>query len=352
MSSLKKGRNGCCPGQKIYFIEMKKILHIVLFSAFLISGLEAKKVKIKMATLAPEGTEWHGLLIKLGQEWKKATDSQINLRVYPGGVVGDERDMIRKMRIGQIQGAAITSEGLTEVNRQYSVFFIPMLYQEFSDLDLIYEKLGEDLVSNAEDNGFKVILMVDVGWVYWFTADSIRTPDDLREHSIFTWAGDYRTAALWEKSGFQVVPLAMTDMLSGLQTGMVNAMPFNPMYVLAQQSFGITKYMLDMKWGMLSAAVILDLKTWNRIDPDHQEKMIEIANRISTDFQRKNRLESDEAIAVMKEYGLTVITPTKAEFEEWKSLVEEMYPLIRGQIVEENIFDRVMEFKDELEADN
>ena len=349
---MPKERNGYFPEQGTYSIDMKKYFCIVLVLAMSLSILDAKKVKIKMAPLAPEGTEWHGLLMKMGQEWKKATDGKINLRVYPGGVVGDERDMIRKMRIGQIQGAAITSEGLTEVNPQYSVFFIPMLYQQFSDLDLLYEKLGDDLVSNAEKNGFKVILMVDVGWVYWFTSDSVRTPDDLREHSIFTWAGDYRTAALWEKSGFQVVPLAMTDMLSGLQTGMVIAMAFNPMYVLAQQSFGITKYMLDMKWGMLSAAVILDLRTWNRIDLVHQDKMIEIANRISTDFQRKNRLESDEAIAVMKEYGLVVTTPTEAEFEEWKSLVEEMYPLIRGQIVEENIFDRVMEFKHELEADN
>jgi TRAP-type C4-dicarboxylate transport system substrate-binding protein len=286
----------------------------------------------------------------MGQEWREATDGQVNLRVYPGGVVGDERDMIRKMRIGQIQGAAITSEGLTEVNPQYSVFFIPMLYQDFSDLDMLYERLGNDLVSNSEKNGFKVLMMVDVGWVYWFTSELIRTPEDLRRQTIFSWAGDYRTAALWGKSGFHVVPLAMTDMLSGLQTGMVNAMAFNPMYVLSQQSFGITKYMLDMKWGSLSAAVVLDIRTWNRIDPKYQVKMEEIAKNISADFQKKNRVESDKAIDAMKEYGLTVTKPTESEFEEWKSLVEKMYPFIRGQVVEENIFDRVMEFKDELES--
>ncbi len=329
---------------------MRKHVIIVLILVISISGLSAKKMKIKMATLAPEGTEWHGLLVKMGQEWRDATDGQVNLRVYPGGVVGDERDMIRKMRIGQIHGAAITSEGLTEVNPQYSVFFIPMLYQDFSDLDLLYEKLGNDLVSNSEKNGFKVLLMVDVGWVYWFTSEPIRTPEDLRQQTIFSWAGDYRTAALWEKSGFQVVPLAMTDMLSGLQTGMVNAMAFNPMYVLSQQSFGITKYMLDMKWGSLSAAVVLDIRTWNKIDPIHQERMEEIAKNISVDFQKKNRIESDSAIDAMKEYGLTVTKPTESEFEEWKSVVEEMYPFIRGQVVEENIFDRVMEFKDELES--
>ena len=329
---------------------MRKHVIIVLILVISISGLSAKKMKIKMATLAPEGTEWHGLLVKMGQEWRDATDGQVNLRVYPGGVVGDERDMIRKMRIGQIHGAAITSEGLTEVNPQYSVFFIPMLYQDFSDLDLLYEKLGNDLVSNSEKNGFKVLLMVDVCWVYWFTSEPIRTPEDLRQQTIFSWAGDYRTAALWEKSGFQVVPLAMTDMLSGLQTGMVNAMAFNPMYVLSQQSFGITKYMLDMKWGSLSAAVVLDIRTWNKIDPIHQERMEEIAKNISVDFQKKNRIESDSAIDAMKEYGLTVTKPTESEFEEWKSVVEEMYPFIRGQVVEENIFDRVMEFKDELES--
>jgi TRAP-type transport system periplasmic protein len=331
-------------------INMKRLLCFIIALAISISISPAKKTKIKMATLAPEGTEWHGLLMKMGQEWKEATLGQVNLRVYPGGVVGDERDMIRKMRIGQIQGAAITSEGLTEINPQYSVFFVPMLYQNFSDLDLLYEKLGSDLIKDSEKNGFKVLMMVDVGWVYWFSSDSIHTPDDLRKQTIFSWAGDYRTAALWEKSGFKVVPLAMTDMLSGLQTGMIDAMAFNPMYVLSQQSFGITKYMLDMKWGTLSAAVVLDIRTWNKIDPEHQIKMQEISNKISTEFQKKNRLESDSAINVMKEYGLTVTTPTKNEYEEWKTLVESMYPLIRGQVVEENIFDRVMEFKDELES--
>ena len=93
----------------------------IIFRIFLIISLShevyAKKIIIKMATLAPEGTEWHGLLVEMGQEWNKATNGQVKLRIYPGGVVGDERDMIRKIRIGQIHGAAVTTEGMTEINQ-------------------------------------------------------------------------------------------------------------------------------------------------------------------------------------------------------------------------------------------
>ena len=107
----------------IRYIIVKKYF-LLCFLIFLIQPLSAKKIVIKIATLAPEGTEWHGLLVELGQRWQQATKGEIRLRIYPSGVVGDERDMIRKMRIGQIQGAAISNEGMTEINPYFSSFYI------------------------------------------------------------------------------------------------------------------------------------------------------------------------------------------------------------------------------------
>ena len=167
-----------------------------------------------MATLAPEGTEWHGLLVELGQEWKKATDGEVRLRIYPGGVVGDERDMVRKIRIGQIHGAAITTEGMTEVNQFFTAFNYPLLFQDYDDVDFVRNQLDSELYNESEKNGFKLLTMVDIGWVYWFSTDPVYTPSDLKKTKIWTWAGDYKAVQLYEENGFQSVPLTTLDTVS------------------------------------------------------------------------------------------------------------------------------------------
>ena len=326
----------------------RNILIIVL--CFSVQLLWAKKIIVKMATLAPEGTDWHGLLVDLGQQWKEATDGEVRLRIYPGGVVGDERDMIRKMRIGQIHGAAITNEGMTEINPYFTAFFMPMLYQTYEEVDFVRSRLSHELLSVTEKNGFKILTMVDVGWVYWFSSEPVYTPEDLKKSKIFTWAGDYKSSQLYEKHGYQSVPLAITDVLSGLQTGLINTLGFNPMYTLSQQLFGIADNMLDMKWGNLTAAIVIDNRTWNRIKPEHQSMMLDIAQNLGNGFQKKNRHETNKAVDVMKEYGLTVNTPTPDQVKKWEDLIERMYPDLRGSLLDEVTFDRLMEIKKEMDS--
>ena len=332
---------------------------MIIFRKFLLAAfifclmsqlIWAKKIVIKMATLAPEGTEWHGLLVELGQQWKVVTDGDVRLRIYPGGVVGDERDMIRKMRIGQIHGAAISNEGMTEINPYFTTFYMPMMYQSYDEVDFVRDRLSNELLNKTEENGFKILTMVDVGWAYWFSTEPIYTPDDLKNNKIFIWAGDYKSAQLYEKHGYQPVPLAMTDVLSGLQTGLITSLGFNPLYALSQQLFGIADNMLDMKWGNLTAAIIIDLKTWNKIKPEYQESMLSVAKSIGDGFQQKNRYDSDKSVEVMKKYGLKVNTPTPEQVKIWDELINSMGPDIRGSLIEENAFDRLMEIKKEMES--
>ena len=328
----------------------KKILFTFFIFFLLTQVIWAKKIIVKMATLAPEGTEWHGLLVELGQQWKEVTNGEVRLRIYPGGVVGDERDMIRKMRIGQIHGAAISNEGMTEINPYFTTFYMPMMYQSYDEVDFVRERLSDELLNITEDNGFKILTMVDVGWAYWFSTEPIYTPDDLKNNKIFIWAGDYKSVQLYEKHGYQPVPLAMTDVLSGLQTGLITSLGFNPLYALAQQLFGIADNMLEMKWGNLTAAIIIDLKTWNKIKPEYQQSMLTVAKKIGNGFQEKNRYESDKSVEVMKKYGLKVNKPSPEQVQIWNELINSMSADIRGSLIEENAYDRLMEIKKEMES--
>lgn len=331
---------------------MKLLIHIIC-CVLVVSQLSAKKTIIKLATLVPEGTDWYGMLVEMGQRWKEATDGQIILRIYPGGIVGDERDMIRKMRIGQIQAAAISSEGLSEVNPAVSGFVLPLLFDDYDDVDWLREKLSAQLEEGMRQNGFEVLLWADVGWAKWFTTKPIVYLDDLKGMKIFTWAGDYRTQNLWESAGFQSVPLASIDVLSGLQTGLIDAIATTPLYALSQQWFSTANYMLDINWGLLTAGVIIDNRVWNRIPPEYQAVMKEIAHDIGLKHQAKTRYQDKEAIQIMKKYGLTVHESTVEEKENWKNYLESWHGELRGKYVTEEIFDTVIKYmseKDSLDA--
>ena len=327
-----------------------KFLFTIFIVLLSIQPIFAKKIIIKMATLAPEGTEWHGLLVEMGQEWTKVTNGQVRLRIYPGGVVGDERDMIRKIRIGQIHGAAVTTEGMTEVNQYFTSFNYPLLFQTYEDVDFVRNQLNDELYKETEKNGFKLLTMVDVGWVYWFSTEPVYTPSDLKSTKIWTWAGDYKAQQLYEENGFQSIPLTTLDILSGLQTGLINSIGLNSMYALAQQLFGIADNMLDMKWANLTGAIIIDMKIWNRIKPKDQQSILKVSQQIGKRFQDKNRHGSDKAVEVMKEYGLTVNKPTPEQLNEWYDLIDDMDKSFRGSFITVDAYDKLMQIKNKMNS--
>ncbi len=309
--------------------------------------LMGKKIVIKMATLAPEGTDWHGMLVEMGQKWKEATDGNVELIIYPGGVVGDERDMIRKIRIGQIHAAAVTTEGLSELNQDIYSLIIPLLFDDWDDVDWIRERLEDDLIAGIEKSGFKLLTWTDIGWVHWFTKDPMKFPEDLKGMKIFNWAGEFRTLQLWKQGGFHAVQLASIDILSGLQTGLINAIGTNPMVALASQWFGLANHMLDMRWGLLTGGIVIDKRIWNKIDPKYHEPMLEIIAEIDEEQRKTGRYKDGESIKVMQEYGLKVNKLSDEDLKYWKDYVKEWYPDIRGSYVPAEIFDKVVALKKE-----
>ena len=318
---------------------MKRIILILLLVS---TCLHARKTVIKVATLAPEGTAWHDILIDLGQKWNQATNGEVQVRIYPGGILGDERDMVRKMRIGQIHAAALSTEGLSELAPEFSAFFLPLAYQDFDDVNNVLANLLPGLSKEMENDGVKLLYVSDLSWAYWFSTEPIRVPSDLKDKKIFTWAGNYEYEKVYRKAGYTVVPLAGTELLSGLQTGLINTFSTVPLYALARQTFGIATHMLDMKWGLLLAGVVIDVKTWNKIPKKYHAGLIQILDEIKERSVNVNRESELQAIEAMKQYGLQVHTLTPNEEQQWRKEVQRLGPIMRGNTISEETFDRVM----------
>jgi TRAP-type C4-dicarboxylate transport system substrate-binding protein len=322
---------------------IKTIFLLIICSGTLIS----KPIIIKLATLAPEGTEYYNLLLEMGQRWQEETNGEVILRIYPNGVVGRESDTIRKMRIGQIQASAMSSIGLADLTDQIQAFTIPMKFKDYDDVENVKEVMFDDISNGLSESGFKLLFLVDIGWVYWFSANEISVPEDLRNAKIYTTAGDYVTVELFKRFGFNAIPVSETDILTSLQTGMINSMQTVPILSLSSGWFALMPNMLDLKWAVFIGAVIIDERVWSKIRPEHQKVMMEVAQEIGKKYQENGRKTDAKSIEMMKEYGMKVKTPTDEELKIWEDFKEEIMPDVIDTYVPKEVYNKVTSAIDE-----
>tara|TARA_B100000678_G_scaffold20733_1_gene15963 strand:- start:884 stop:1861 length:978 start_codon:yes stop_codon:yes gene_type:complete len=317
----------------------KSFLLLLIFTSFVFS----RPIIIKLATVAPEGTEYYNLLFEMGQRWQQETNGQVQLRIYPNGVVGGERDTIRKMRVGQIQASAMSSIGLAELTDQIQAFTLPMGFKTYDEVDKVKDVMFDDISEGLSQSGFKLLFLVDIGWVYWFSSKEISVPQDLKDAKIYTTAGDYVTVELFRKFGFNAVPVSETDILTSLQTGMINSMQTVPILSLSSGWSALMPNMLDLKWGAFVGAVIVDERVWRKIKPEYQKIMMDIAQDIGKKYQQTGRETEKKAIEAMKSYGMNIITPTDEEIKIWDEFKDEITPDVIDTFLSVDIYNKVVD---------
>jgi len=305
---------------------------------------------VKLATVAPEGSSWHKVLEDMGEEWRKASNGAVVLRIYAGGIVGDEDAMLRKMRIGQLHAAAITGLGLAFLDRAFYGLHIPMMYASDEEFDFVRKRLSPMLEQRLEKKGFIVLNWGDAGWVHFFAREPFTTPADVMSMRLYVGAGDDALTQLYKEAGFHPVPLSVVDILSGLQTGLIDAFNATPLAALAFQWFAFAPNMSDLKWAPLTGATIIDKRAWNRIPAEFRPKILEISRAASERLRKEIRNLNEEALRAMIENGLKVSHVEPSVADRWRMVVEETFPRVRGKIIPAEVFDAVVAGRKEFRA--
>ncbi len=326
---------------------MKRLLAVAWLA---VCSSAAQTVLIKMGTVAPEGSPWHQILQQMGQQWLKITGGKVTLRIYPGGVLGDEPDMIAKMRIGQLQAVALSGSGLSRLEPAVACLQIPMMIESYEELDYVRDRIAPRLEKLIDDKGYVVLNWGDAGWVHFFTKSPARRLDDIRKMKLFTMAGDAEALELYQSAGFRPVPLATTDMMPALQTGLIEAFDVPPLLAMLNQWFGLARHMIDVKWAPLVGATVVAKKTWERIPEASRTAMLEAARSAGVRLRGEIRKMGDDAVVEMKKRGLNVITLDAATLAEWRRQAEEAYPKLRGRLAPAELFDEVRRLRDEFRA--
>ncbi|MBP7569142.1 MAG: TRAP transporter substrate-binding protein DctP [Acidobacteria bacterium] len=310
-------------------------------ACFFALAAPAAAQQLKVGTVAPEGSPWHDMLLDLNARWKKVSGGKISLRIYPSGTQGDEPDMIRKMRIGQLHAAALTSVGMEAIATEMNALSIPFLFESWEEVDYVRDRLGPRLKKSLEDKGFVVLTWGDAGWVHFFTVTPAPRPADMQKLVLFTWGNDPRTEEMYKDAGFRVMPLASTEILQSLQTGKIQAFPAPPIAALASQWFGAAKNMTPVKFAPVIGGAIISKAAWDRIDPALRPQLLKEAEEVGRIYKPRIRKLEGDAIAAMQKYGLK-ITPITPEIErEWKQTAEKVYPRLRGGYLRAQDFDEV-----------
>lgn len=312
-------------------------------------ALEAATV-VKMATLAPEGSIWDRILREMGAEWKQETGGEVQLRIYAGGVAGDEADIVRKMRVGQIHAAAFSVAGLSTIDRSFEVFEIPMFFESYEELYHVLETLRGDFEKRLDAKGYVLLHWGNGGWVHLFSKEPVVSVDDLRKQKLFAGAGNEGMIRMWRENGFQPVSLATTDVLTSLQTGMVQVIPTTPLAALSLQWFRQAPYMQDLGLAPLMGATVVSKRTWKRLKPETQAAMKKAAMEAEKAFKTQIPGQDAKAVEQMKGRGLKVSPVGDADRKAWAEAAEIFAKFKRDNIEDRAFLDRVIEVRDAFRA--
>ena len=301
----------------------------------------AQPVSLRIATVAPPGTSFHKHLEDLGAQWAKAPGGAVKLNIFPG-TQGGEPQIVRRMRLGQMQGAMLTAIGLSQINESVTALqLLPGDFKSWEEVDYVREKLEKKLEAILLKEGYVVLFWGDAGWVRFFSTKPITGIQDLKSMRVYASSGTPKALELL-KSYYTPVELEPDKILLSLRSGMIDTVPIPPFLANFAQVATKADHMLDLKWAPVVGAMVVTKSAWDKIPAATQAYLLETSRQAGEKIRADSRREDDEAIqAMVSKQNLKVTTLSPEAERAWAAEVEKVLPKIRGEIVPADMFDDV-----------
>jgi TRAP-type C4-dicarboxylate transport system substrate-binding protein len=280
----------------------------------------AQQVVLKMGTLAPEGTAWVKAFRDIGREVEQKTNQQVSLRFFPGGVLGDEEDMLRKIKVGQIQGVLLTGGGLGLIFKDIKILAIPFLFQNYSEVDALLDKMDGFFRKGLEDNGFKSMGWAEQGFVYLLSKEPIQGAADIGKKKVWVWEDTAMGRAVFKELGVNPIPLSIPDILMALQTGMIDTVYASPLAAISMQWFTKVSYMTDVPLAYSVGAVVFQKSAFEKIPAAQRGTVEEVFKRHLEPLKEKVRSENEKAIQVLTGKGIKRVKPSPQDVKDFQAV--------------------------------
>lgn len=291
-----------------------------LLLAFVLPAHAADAYVLKFATLAPEGTSWMNVIGDWASEVETRSNGRLKFRMYPGGVSGDEPDVLRKIRFGQLHGGAFTGHAIGEVFAPARVLEVPFLFEDTAEQEYVRQKLMPDIEAGVSKNGFMLAGWMEVGWIYMMSSHPVRTIADLRARRVWLWQNDALGIAFFEASRVPPVPLSVMDVYTSLSTGLIDTVYCPPIACIALQWFSKTKYISDRPIANGIGMLLVSRKFSDSLPPDLRKLLAETGKAAGERLLRETRRDNERSVAVIQQQGIELLPAFRGDEEEVQAI--------------------------------
>ena len=324
--SLAAGARARRPSRRRFTARVRRVTRALLAAGALVLACTSPSLAatFKIATVSPDGSVWMKLLRSAGKEIEAKTDGRVRLKLYPGGVMGDDRAMMRKMRVGQLQGAVVTAGVFNRIFPDLHLYNLPMQFRSLAEVDHVRPRFDGELAQGLEDAGFICVGFAEVGMAYAMATREARSLADARGLKVWTPHGDEIAAKAIADFGITPIPLTVSDVLAGLQTGLIDTVAAPLVGAVALQWHGQLKYVLDLPFMYIYAPMVLVKRPFERLEPEDQAVVRKVLGAAVRDADARNRRDHDAVRKVLEGQGLRFLRPSPTEVEEWQARADEV----------------------------
>ena len=310
----------------------------------------AEKVELRIATLAPAGSPWMEVLSKASGEIAEKTAGRVTLKYFEGGQQGDERDFVRKIKLGQLDGAAVTAIGLSMIDESIRVLELPMMFTSVEEVDYVADKMWPYFQKKFEEKGFKLNDRGEVGWAYFLSKNKVESLGDLKGQKLWQWGDDRLVGAMFKKLGLNGVPLGVPEVDSSLTSGRITACYGSPVAAVALQWYTKVKFMTSMPMSYGIGATVVSLETIKKISAEDQKTVQAIGRAGSKKLRKVIRKANEDAKSTMTRKGVTIVQSPPALVDEFTKNAFEVHKQLVGTLYSQKELDMVTKYRDEFRA--
>ena len=299
---------------------MRQTVFALLAALLLLAGHSSHAATFKVATLSPDGSFWMKTMREAGKEVEAATDNRVKFKWYPGGVMGDDKAVLRKMRVGQLQGAALPMGELLSFYPDSQAYGIPFLFNSYEEVDYVRSQLDDTLIAGFAEGGMEVLGIAEGGFGYFLTAEPVRVPADLQQQKVWVPQNDVVSARLAQSIGVTPIPLTLPDVLPGLQTGLVNTVAVSPMGAIVLQWHTRVAHITDIPLMYFCGVISLTGKSFNKLSADDQAVVKAVFGKAFKLIDERNRMDNVKAFEALTNQGVETVVLTEAERDAWLAM--------------------------------
>ncbi|KGM38651.1 hypothetical protein JY97_15035 [Alkalispirochaeta odontotermitis] len=326
----------------------KKKLALYLMFVLLCLAENAWALTIKLASPFPEATEWHNSLLRMAEEWSAITDGLVKVKIYPGGIAGKEGDIIRKMRMGQLDSGIFSAFGLQAIVPETLVLTLPGLIQNEEELNFILDNFVWRFDERFHEEGFAILAWVQSGWANVYSSTPVTNLTEFKKLHLPIDNTESATVSGFKTLGFNIVPVGMNEIIVALQTGLIDSVTASPMIAAAFQWFALVPYMTNLNLSPIIGGLMLNRKVWLQVPSEYRSALRASMVRTARAFNSASVRLNDVAMTVMKDNGLQMVVLNEDARHEWYDAMIGWHDLAVGsdKIIPTEIYEKLL---DELE---